>query len=283
MPKISIVVPCFNQEAYIGETLQSVLKQTYTDWECIVVNDGSHDGSQAVIDRFAKQDGRFLPFTKANGGVASARNFGFAQARGEFFVPLDGDDTLHPDFIRRCVERFESRPDTDLVHTKTKRMGESSKVWHLPTYSYDKLLWQNMIVNTSMFRREAFRASSGYAEDMRHGFEDWEFYIRLLKPHSVVHFIDTPLFYYRVKKVSRSSSHIAEGWREESERMIFERNRETYARFMGNPLEAFNQRMKDFAPVFTARYKRSLRYWIAGYSVVTVALLVTIGLLLARH
>jgi glycosyltransferase involved in cell wall biosynthesis len=283
MPKVSIVVPCFNQEAFIGETLESVKRQRFDDWECIVVNDGSTDGSQAIIDRYVKKDQRFLTFTKENGGVASARNFGFAQARGSLFVPLDGDDKLHPDFLWLCFERFALRPETDLVHTKTKRIGDSRKVWHLPSYSYEKLLWQNMIVNTSMFRRDAFLATGGYAQDMRHGFEDWEFYIRLLKPESVVEFVNLPLFYYRVKKGSRSHEQISRGRLGESQRMIFERNRDAYAHFLNNPVGVIGERIKDFAPVHTARYKRSLRYWITGYSVVAVALLLVIVFLIARR
>ncbi|MFM0043759.1 glycosyltransferase family 2 protein [Paraburkholderia sediminicola] len=281
MSKVSIVVPCFNQEEFIAEALESVLRQSYSDWECIVVNDGSTDGSEAIIERYAKKERRFRSFTKENGGVASARNFGFAQAKGALFVPLDGDDKLHPDFLRRAVGCFTAHPDTDLVHTKTKRFGESRKVWHLPEYSYEKLLWQNMIVNTTMYRREAFLRAGGYSPEMVYGFEDWEFYVRLLSPQSKVRYIDAPLYLYRIKKSSRSTELVQLGKVDESHRLIYERNRPLYEQYAANPISVFEKRMKDFAPSYTARYKRQARYVHAAYWVVIVGL-VGVGILLVR-
>lgn len=279
MPTVSIVVPCFNQEAFIADALQSVLAQSYTDWECIVVNDGSNDGSQAIIAEYVKKDRRFRSFFKENGGVAAARNFGFAQARGTLFVPLDGDDRIHSDYLRRVVECFEAFPDTVLVHTGTQRFGESRKVWRLPEYSYEKLLWQNMIVNTTMYRREAFLRAGGYSPEMVHGFEDWEFYVRMLRPESHVQYIKEPLYLYRIKKSSRSTELVEQGQVAESQRLIYERNRDRYAEHAANPINVFGKRMKDFAPMYTARYKRQARYIHAGYGVVVVALVGVIALL----
>jgi glycosyltransferase involved in cell wall biosynthesis len=281
MTKVSIVVPCFNQEAFIAETLDSVLRQTYGDWECLVVDDGSTDGSAAIIRSYADKDRRFLPITKTNGGIASARNLGFAQAKGELFVPLDGDDKLHPDFLRRAVECFTAQPDIDLVHTKTKRFGASNKVWRLPEYSYEKLLWQNMLVNTTLYRREAFARTGGYSAEMVHGFEDWEFYVRLLSPEAKVRFIDAPLFFYRVKENSRSTELAESGKVEESQRLIYARNREIYNQFAENPISVFGKRMKEFAPTYTARYKRQLRYVHAVY-VLVIAGLLGVGSLLVH-
>ncbi|MEJ0003359.1 MAG: glycosyltransferase family A protein [Pararobbsia sp.] len=156
MASVSIIVPCFNQEPFIAETLESVWCQSYSDWECIIVNDGSTDDSEAVIQGYVRKDPRFRLFTQTNRGVAAARNFGFSRASGEFCVPLDGDDKLHPDFLKRAIECFTTRSDTDLVHCKTKLFGAKNKIWRLPEYSYEKLLWQNMLVNTAMFRRAAF-------------------------------------------------------------------------------------------------------------------------------
>jgi glycosyltransferase involved in cell wall biosynthesis len=283
MKKISIVVPCFNQQEFIAETLDSVLRQTYQDWECIIVDDGSTDDSEAVIQRYAKSDRRFKPFKKENGGVAVARNFGFAQATGELFVPLDGDDQIHPDFLQRAVECFDTQPDTDLVHCKAKRFGESRKIWRLPQYSYEKLLWQNMIVNTTMYRREAFFRSGGYSSEMVYGFEDWEFYVRLLSPESKVRFVDAPLYLYRVKKSSRSTQLVELGKVEESQRLIYERNRAVYDKFLENPISVFGKRMKEFAPFYSARYKRQVRYVHMAYAVVIVALLGLGALLLRSH
>jgi glycosyltransferase involved in cell wall biosynthesis len=281
MPTVSIVVPCFNQEAFIAEALDSVLAQSYTDWECIVVNDGSTDGSAAIIDAYAKKDSRILSLTKENGGVAAARNFGFFQARGSLFVPLDSNDKIHPDYLKRVVECFEAFPNTVLVHTGTRGFGENRKVWRLPEYSYEKLLWQNLLVNTTTYRREAFHRAGGYAPEMAHGFEDWEFYVRLLGPDAHVQYIREPLYLHRVKKSSRATEPLEEGEIEESQRLIYELNRERYADHNANPISVFGKRMKDFAPVHAARYKRRARYLHAVYGVLVVVLLGVIGLFVA--
>jgi glycosyltransferase involved in cell wall biosynthesis len=281
MPTVSIVVPCFNQEAFIADALESVLAQSYSDWECIVVNDGSTDGSQAIIQEYVKKDRRFLSLSKENGGVAAARNFGFAQARGTLFVPLDGDDKIHSDYLQLAVECFEAFPDTVLVHTGTQRFGESRKVWRLPEYSYEKLLWQNMLVNTTMYRREAFLRAGGYSPEMVYGFEDWEFYVRMLRPESHVQYIKEPLYLYRIKKSSRSTELVEQGNVAESQRLIYERNRDRYAEHAANPISVFGQRMKDFAPMYTARYKRQARYLHVGYGIVVLGLVGVIALLIA--
>lgn len=281
MPTVTVVVPCYNQQAFIAEALESVLNQSFKDWECIVVDDGSNDGSNEIGQRYVARDPRFRAFSKPNGGVAAARNFGFSHARGTLFVPLDGDDKLHPDYLRLAVECFDAFPDTVLVHTGTQRFGENRKPWRLPQYSYEKLLWQNMIVNTSMYRRDAFERAGGYACEMVHGFEDWEFYVRLLCPDSVVQYIDEPLFFYRIKKSSRSTQLVDQHKLEESQRLIFERNRDVYLEYATNPINVFGKRMKDFAPTFTARYKRQARYLHAAYGAVIAGLL-GMGALLVR-
>ena len=277
MSKVSIIVPCFNQSAFIAEALDSVSSQTYRDWECIVVDDGSTDDSADIIQRRVHHDTRFIYVRKANGGVSSARNLGFARATGDYFLPLDADDRLHPAFLHKVMACFSEHPQTDLVHCKARLFGAKNKVWWLPSYSYEKLLWQNMLINSSVFRREGFARSAGYAEEMVHGFEDWEFYIRLLNPGSQVRLVSSALFFYRVKGTSRSTLHMESGKAEESMRRIYTRNRPIYDQFASNPISVFAKRMKDFAPVHTARYKRQIAYLHTAYSLIVAVL---VGLLL---
>ena len=272
MSKVSIVVPCFNQAAFISETLDSVALQRYADWECIVVDDGSTDGSAEIIRLRVGNDARFIYLRQANNGVSAARNLGFSRASGDHLLPLDGDDKLHPRFLQQVMACFAAHPETDLVHCKTRLFGTRKKIWHLPSYSYDKLLWQNMLVNSCVFTREAFARTSGYSLHMLHGFEDWEFYIRLLGPDSQVRFIDSALFFYRVKKTSRSTRQTELGNVEESMRQIYIDNRQRYEQFSSNPISVFATRMQDFAPAHTARYKRQISYLHAIY-LLTIAIL----------
>jgi glycosyltransferase involved in cell wall biosynthesis len=108
-PTVSVLIPCFNAERYIGETLESVLRQTWPALEVIVVDDGSTDGSAGVIDRFARDNLRYL--RQSNAGAAAARNRAFAESRGPFIQFLDADDLLDRDKIERQMVRLVNRPD----------------------------------------------------------------------------------------------------------------------------------------------------------------------------
>ena len=94
MPLISVIVPCYNQAQYLDECLQSVLDQTYTDWECIIVNDGSPDHTEEIAKKWVEKDTRFIYLFKENGGLSSARNAGIEIAKGEWIQFLDCDDIL---------------------------------------------------------------------------------------------------------------------------------------------------------------------------------------------
>lgn len=94
--KISVIIPCFNQALFLEETLQSVLKQTYKNWECIIIDDGSTDSSKEIALKWCNFDARFLYFFKLNGGLSSARNAGLKIAEGNYIQFLDGDDLIKP-------------------------------------------------------------------------------------------------------------------------------------------------------------------------------------------
>ena len=94
--KISIIIPVYNVEDYIRATLNSILKQTLTDFEVIIVNDDSPDNSQVIIDEFCEKDSRFKSYKELSGGVSSARNYGLEHASGEYVLFVDGDDIIPP-------------------------------------------------------------------------------------------------------------------------------------------------------------------------------------------
>ncbi|MFW5510256.1 MAG: glycosyltransferase family 2 protein, partial [Prevotella sp.] len=91
---ISIIIPIYNVEKYLRQCLDSVVNQTYQDWEAILVDDGSSDSSPAICDEYAKKDSRFKVLHQANGGVSSARNIGLNKSHGEWLIFLDADDML---------------------------------------------------------------------------------------------------------------------------------------------------------------------------------------------
>lgn len=110
---VSIIIPCYNKAAFLGETLRSVLNQTYTHWECILVDDGSTDNTAVIANKYCEKDIRFRYFLKKNQGVSTARNFGIEKSKGDFVIFLDADDILADFSLAKRVEYFNQYPEQD--------------------------------------------------------------------------------------------------------------------------------------------------------------------------
>jgi len=117
---VSIIVPCYKQAQYLPETLQSVLDQTYENWECIIINDGSPDNTEEVALEWRQKDNRFIYLNKENGGVSSARNVGLNLAKGRYIQFLDGDDILENDKILNQVNFLEQNKTIDIVFSSNR-------------------------------------------------------------------------------------------------------------------------------------------------------------------
>lgn len=204
MAKVSVIVPCYNQAKYLPECLDSLLAQSFPDWECIIINDGSEDDTDEVIDRYCKIDERFKYIRQNNQGVSAARNNGIKKSHGVYILPLDGDDAISPTYIERAVAIFESFPETKLVYCKADFFGDFEQEWLLPAYKYEFLLWSNCIFCSAMYKRADFDNTIGYNTNMKDGFEDWDFWLSLLDKDSIVYQIDEVLFHYRQKGYSRN-------------------------------------------------------------------------------
>lgn len=202
-PLVSIIVPCYNQAQYLDEALQSVLDQSYTNWECIIVNDGSPDDTAEVAKKWVAKDSRFKYIYQENTGVSGARNIGISQAAGEFILPLDADDKISADYIELAIKSFLDDASLKVVYCKAEKFGDEVGIWNLKPYSINTLALENMIFCTAMYRKLDWSLVGGYDVNMVHGIEDWEFWIAILKNGGVVKCLDEVGFYYRIKKVSR--------------------------------------------------------------------------------
>lgn len=112
-PKVSIIIPIYNTEKYLRRCLDSVISQTFTDWECLLVDDGSKDSSGAICDEYAKKDSRFRVFHKENGGVSSARNMGLDNAHGDWIYFSDADDSLYENCLEVLI--YNTKEGIDFV------------------------------------------------------------------------------------------------------------------------------------------------------------------------
>jgi len=201
-PLVSIIVPCYNQAQYLSETLDSVLSQTYPEWECIIVNDGSPDNTEDVAKTYCEKDKRFKYTYKGNGGLSSARNEGIKICSGEIILPLDSDDLISPLYLETAIDRFNNYPETKLVYCRAEMFGDVVGEWNMPEYSFRNLLFGNMIFCSAFFRKNDYFKTKGYNEHLKSGYEDWDFWISLLGNSDTVYKIPELYFYYRIKENS---------------------------------------------------------------------------------
>lgn len=183
----------------------SVAAQSYTDWECLVINDGSTDNSESIAIEFCRKDSRFKYFSKENSGVSDTRNFGIKRCFGEFVMPLDGDDKIGEDYLKEAILVFDKFPNTKLVYSNANLFGDINCFWPLPTYRYDEFLFVNCIFCSAVFRKSDFLLTDGYDVEMVSAYEDWEFLIRFLSPNDVVFRLSDVHFYYRQRTNSRNN------------------------------------------------------------------------------
>jgi glycosyltransferase involved in cell wall biosynthesis len=194
MPKISVVVPCYNAHRYLEETLASVRAQTRDDVEIVLVDDGSND--PATLALLADLPPDIVLVRKANGGLSSARNAGFAAARADYVLPLDADDRIAPDMLARCAEILDADPTVDFVYTQIDVFGDERGVVR-KTFNRFEQLATNQLPYCMLMRKSAWARIGGYDEAMRKGYEDWEFNLRLAKAGLVGAAVAAPLFGYR--------------------------------------------------------------------------------------
>lgn len=207
MTKISIIVPCYNQAQYLPDCLQSVVEQTYSDWECIIVDDGSPDNTEEVALEWAAKDNRIKYLKKENGGLCSARNAGISKAEGEWILPLDADDKIGNRYLELAYNRMIAEPNVGLIYANAVFFGDKNGNWNLMPYDYKTLLRSNIIYCSAFYKKEDWIKCGGYDINMKHGWEDWELWINLLgTTKKGVHRLNYTGFYYRIKNISMIES-----------------------------------------------------------------------------
>lgn len=202
MKKVSIIVPCYNQAHYLDESLQSVLEQSYDNWECIIVNDGSPDDTEIVSQSWLDKDSRFKYVYQENGGLSSARNAGIMQAVGELILPLDADDKIGKYYLTYGIEAFTNNENLKLVYCNAEKFDNQVGKWELQPFNLKNLALSNMIFCTAIYKKVDWEEAGGYDPLMRYGWEDWEFWIALLKNGGEVLKIEYLGFFYRIKQNS---------------------------------------------------------------------------------
>jgi glycosyltransferase involved in cell wall biosynthesis len=178
-PTVSVIIPCYKHEQYVAEAVQSVVDQTFYDWEAIVVDDGTpdHDAVLLALMKFENEP-RVKYIRQDNMGLAAARNAGIDAARGTYILPLDADDKLDPQFLERTLKEMVRGPGiiyTDFIAFSDQ--GVQTK-HELPDYSFEKMLNERgMMFCSSLYPKQMWVEVGGYPEDMKLGWEDYAFWI----------------------------------------------------------------------------------------------------------
>lgn len=204
MPRVNIVVPAYNAEAFIAETVRSALAQTFTDLQVTVIDDGSSDATAA---RAAQDDPRVRVISQENRGMSRSRNRGMAEVDSEFVALLDADDLWHPEKLRLQLQALQSRPDHDFCYTafdvwhgeprpayfsepRDGRVDESLSGW-----IYPRLILDNHALPSSVvWRRSAWDRMGGFLTDDQKT-DDWEYLVRASTQHRFIRLAESFVLY----------------------------------------------------------------------------------------
>ena len=206
IPLLSIVIPCFNDGDFIEEAVRSAINQNFEKKEVIVVNDGSDERTQVVLQKVELKIDKLI--TQKNKGAGAARNTGIKAAQGKYILVLDSDDHFESSFCSKAIKIFETHSNVKIVISYAERIrnNKSLDILKPKNSTIQDFLKYNAAFGSSMFLKESWVKVGGYDETrIINGYEDWDFYIRQLKKGGVSYVIPEVLFRYRLKDESNSS------------------------------------------------------------------------------
>lgn len=245
-PRVAIIIPCYNSGSTLLESIDSALAQDYNNLEVVLVDDGSDEPSTlAVIDEISKRED-VVVLRQTNQGPSAARNHGIRHSKPEFFLPLDADDLIHTSYVRKAVHKMQSDDGLGIVYCEARLFGTIEAHWDLPEFSWDRILFENLIFCTALFRFSDWENSGGYDEELRVGIEDYDFILRILSLGRSVHRIDEELFYYRRSDNTRNTEFIRR--RENlvnAQGRIFRNNLELYSEHAESIFSTYYAQVKE--------------------------------------
>lgn len=197
-------MPCYNDGIYIEDAVTSIKAQTYPNVELIIIDDGSDEPQTVAILKKLEETSTVILHTD-HLRPAGARNAGIEIATGEYILPVDADDRIEPDYIEKAVRILDADENIGAVYCRADLFGEQSGPWELPDYSLEKMLLDNIVFVSAVFRKEDWRKVGGYRTTMEFGMEDYDFWLSILEIDRKIYQLPETLFHYRIKPVSRTS------------------------------------------------------------------------------
>lgn len=211
MPTVSIIIPVYNKDSYISYTLESILAQTYKDYEVLIINDGSTDNSLDIIKKYEKRDKRISVLDIPNGGVSNARNIGLKNAKGRWIQFLDGDDLIDKEYLANEVEKAEFHK-ADILFSNFKMVDKNGKCVKQITCSYQGITDQKNLsklfieqqyesgffgfISNKLIRKSVIDCSKAEFKSELQLAEDLDFYAQIYPYAEKVFFSNANSFYY---------------------------------------------------------------------------------------
>lgn len=231
MELVSVIMPCYNDGKYIKEAIESVKKQTYPEWELIIIDDGSDDEETVKIIESIEDD-RITVLHTEHLRPAGARNHGIKHAKGKYILPVDSDDKIDPTYMEKAVKKIEADEKLGVVYCEADLFGEKSGKWDLPAYSFDKMLLDNVVFVTALFYKTDWEKLGGFNTNMAAGMEDYDFWLGILGLGREIYQIPEILFHYRIKPVSRTTGFQSDYTQmQEVYRQMYDNHKEFYAEY----------------------------------------------------
>ena len=210
MPKFSIIIPCYQQAKYLEECIGSLMEQSFTDFEILLVDDGSPDNTKEVALLISKKESRLQYLYKPNGGLSSARNFGISFAKGEYLVFLDSDDTLKPHFLQHIYKELSS--GFDIAITGYSYFNDSRSIHRSVSISsdlkFESIIGSNICPPVSIGIHKSFLERTGLFDETLNSAEDWDLWVRFFKAGAKLSIINQDLANYRVHEHSMSRNAV---------------------------------------------------------------------------
>jgi glycosyltransferase involved in cell wall biosynthesis len=211
IPTVSVIIPCYRQAEFLQDAIDSVLQQTYTDWDIVIVDDGSPDDTteRAKAVAAAHRNLRISVITTTNRGLALARNRAIELARGRYILPLDADDKIAPRMLEQCVALLEQQRDIAIAYTDLQQFGAGHELVRAADFDPNIIPVANQLNYCSLYRREVWEAVGGYNPNMVQGYEDWDFWVGAVEHGYRARRIPEPLFSYRIRPGSMYSEALS--------------------------------------------------------------------------
>lgn len=210
---ISIIVPVYNSEKYLFKCIESILNQSFTDFELLLIDDGSSDNSLQILKEFERKDHRIKLFSHANSGVSYTRNFGIKNSQGDFILFIDSDDWVETDFIKDFTNAYADNPNellvADLLRNAKRKAGYENRLFEIKNQANECIQYRNFLHNggpcAKLFNRKVLIDNQiFFHEKLTYG-EDLVFLMNYLRKITHIRFLDAAKYHYEYNSNSAST------------------------------------------------------------------------------